>query len=427
MASSIRNATTPMSNKSIIYLVLGLSPVLNAGADNPSTRQLPEGAGLDGYLHTAITNSPALFATYARYHAAVQAVTRSRSLPDPQVSYTHFFEQIETRTGPQERAVTLSQTIPWPDKLRLRAGAARHHADAAFEKLQSLRLNLSRQVAHAYADYAYLGKLTDSVTGNIALLEQLAPVVREKVRAGGSLAQSLKLDVELGKTRDQLRGLARQRAAASARLLALLALPDSTAPLPFPPLPSTTPTRPLPDSNPTPLAANPHLRSLDHKRLAAQKSLKLTHRDPVPDPTIGTNVIDIGSAGDTAVGITLGFKIPLWSKKYRAAQSAAAAQLDAATADIASESLRLTGELRTAIESYTDASQRAKLYRDELLPTARQALELAHQAYRGGTASLLDVIDAERTLLDLETVLWRAIADAHKHTATAKTLAGQQL
>lgn len=62
----------------------------------------------------------------------------------------------------------------------------------------------------------------------------------------------------------------------------------------------------------------------------------------------------------------------------------------------------------------TDAARReAVLYRDEILPRARQALESAHAAWAAGRGPFRDVLDAHRQMLDGETMLNRAIAEQH--------------
>ena len=46
------------------------------------------------------------------------------------------------------------------------------------------------------------------------------------------------------------------------------------------------------------------------------------------------------------------------------------------------------------------ASRNLELFTERLLPKARQSLEVAQSGYVGGKVEFLNVIDAERTLLD---------------------------
>jgi outer membrane protein TolC len=57
-----------------------------------------------------------------------------------------------------------------------------------------------------------------------------------------------------------------------------------------------------------------------------------------------------------------------------------------------------------------------------LLPSAEQALELTEESYRNDKATVTDLIDAERTLLDLQLMNQRALSSAHKAALEIRTL-----
>ncbi|MGA1525172.1 MAG: TolC family protein, partial [Planctomycetota bacterium] len=65
------------------------------------------------------------------------------------------------------------------------------------------------------------------------------------------------------------------------------------------------------------------------------------------------------------------------------------------------------------------------LYRETLLPRARQALTLTQSAYAQGGAALLDVIDRQRALLAFEQAYWRASAELGRARARIEALLGR--
>ena len=67
------------------------------------------------------------------------------------------------------------------------------------------------------------------------------------------------------------------------------------------------------------------------------------------------------------------------------------------------------------------------LYKNDLLPKARQALEISQSSYENSTIGILEVIDSERTLIELEMIYWRASSDAWKHWIYIQTLMGKEL
>ena len=74
-----------------------------------------------------------------------------------------------------------------------------------------------------------------------------------------------------------------------------------------------------------------------------------------------------------------------------------------------------------------EARDRAAIFSESLLPTARQAIAVTETAYQSGQASILEYIDSQRTLLELETTFWRAIADCHQNLARMEALYGGEI
>ena len=90
-------------------------------------------------------------------------------------------------------------------------------------------------------------------------------------------------------------------------------------------------------------------------------------------------------------------------------------------------SFALRSEIEMEAYHLRDAARQIALYRDTLLPRARQALEVTEAAYRGGTMGLLDVIDSQRVLLQFEKSYWRACADYLQAEARLAALFGGEL
>ena len=84
----------------------------------------------------------------------------------------------------------------------------------------------------------------------------------------------------------------------------------------------------------------------------------------------------------------------------------------------------MRAELSASLAELKDANRRLKLYGEELLGLAEQAVENSRTSYEGGRTSILEVIDSERSRLDLQLLYWRAAADAHIQTVIIETLTG---
>jgi outer membrane protein TolC len=87
----------------------------------------------------------------------------------------------------------------------------------------------------------------------------------------------------------------------------------------------------------------------------------------------------------------------------------------------------LKADLRSSLALLDDANRRLRLYGDELLALAEQAVENSRTSYEGGRTGILEVIDSERSLLELQLLYWRAAADAWQHRVTIQTLANRPI
>ena len=67
------------------------------------------------------------------------------------------------------------------------------------------------------------------------------------------------------------------------------------------------------------------------------------------------------------------------------------------------------------------------MYRDDLLPKVTQQLEVAVNGFQGGESSILELIDAEKSLLDFRLAESRAVADRALAVARLEARSGVTL
>jgi outer membrane protein TolC len=425
----------PSRRKKMLKIVLGLtlsvgliSPLLEAD-EAPSDSQL---SGLENYLSRAMAANPQLDAFERRYEAAMQRIPQASALPDPMFQVTHFVESVQTRTGPQENIFMLSQKIPWFGKLSSRENAASAEAQALWFAYQSQQLMLARMVSLAFYEYGYTEEAIRMTQENLELLRNLEPIVEEKVRAGDDINALLRLKVETGKIEDRLQSLQQKRVGQSAKLRELLALPG-TALLPWP---EWAAPEIISLDGPSLVVAietnNPELQMLERKISSAEARREIARLESYPDITLGFNYIQTGDpvvnpntpdAGQDPWGFTVAVNLPIWFDKYDAAKAEALANQRSYESEYDNRFNALRAELSASLASLHDANRRLQLYGKDLLGLAEQAVENSRSGYETGRISILDVIDSERSLLDLQLLYWRAAADAWQQRITIQTLA----
>ncbi len=392
-------------------------------------------ADLDLALEYGMRNHAGLKAAFARWQSALERIPQVSSLPDPQVSFTQFIDDLETRTGPQERRYGVSQTLPWFGKLSGRADVASSQAEAAWQQVEAKRLEIIRNISVAYHEYAYLAEAIRIQETILDLLRQLEPVVQSRIQGGAGQGDLLRLQVEVGLLEDELASLRRVQPAQSARLAAAMSL-------------ATEQLLPLPQLvEPEPVASearawlrlaqqsNPKLRELAERMSGGEHALELSKLERWPDLTLGFDYLETDSAvnpgtkgsGDDPYGVRVMFNLPIWTGRYAAAEREARSSLSAAGHERADYLVQLRADIELAAYHLDNAVRQVALYRDSLLPRAREALEVVRTEYRSGGADLLSVIDSERALLGFETSYWRACRDQLQSVARLQFLTGGDL
>jgi len=131
----------------------------------------------------------------------------------------------------------------------------------------------------------------------------------------------------------------------------------------------------------------------------AEASIALARKSKVPD----------FSAGLQAEVYTPPFywpqasmSLPIWRDKIAAQIAAAQASKRAAKARLTSEQITVTVDFAMKSYDYREITRNLTLLQDKLIPKARNSLEIARAGYHSGKIDFLNLIDAERTLLNFQ-------------------------
>jgi cobalt-zinc-cadmium efflux system outer membrane protein len=390
-------------------------------------------ASLQDYLREAAERNPALRAAFYRWKSQLGNSDYSGSLPDPVLTYRYFIEHVETRVGPQNQGLSLRQEIPWPGTLSAESDAAQEAARAAYRKFQAMKLEVFSRVKVQYFEYYYLGKEIALTEENFSLLSFWESVVRTKYKAGlKGHPDILRVQVELGKMEDQLASLRARRAPTAARLRAAVNLPDSVVL----PIPLEIHVRELPFDPDTVKAAvlrfNPDLQSLRHAIGREEASVRLAKRRSLPNFSLGVDYIDTGPALNPGtpesgkdpwiVGVSV--SLPIWLGTNTSRTEEAEARQHEAYYDFIDACNRLMAIAEETLYEHGDALRKVYLYRNGLIPKAVQSLNTSYTSYQAGELDLLNVLDAQRRLLEFQLALERARADLGIQTAGIEVLTG---
>ena len=410
-------------------------------ADNAQLPTLDDSAALEDYLAFAALNNPGLEAAFNRWKAALERIAQERSLPDPRFTYRNFIREVETRVGPQRQALSLSQMFPWFGKLELRGGMAAEAAEAAKQRFENERLALFFEVKYAFYEYYYLGRAIEVVRQNFELVEYLESVARARYKtASAGHPDVIRAQVEMGKLEDQLSSLRDLLVPVVARLNAVLNR-ETNLKLP---LPQSIPDDALAITDDEVLKhlaeGSPVLKALDHEVERARHAVALARKNYYPDITLGGGYTDVGVAeknmstggrpsdsGKDIWMMSVSLNLPIWRNKYAAGEREARAQYLGALGARTQRENSLTATTQRTLFEYRDAGRKIALYRDVLISKAKESIGSTETAFRSGSASFLDLVDAERSLLEFELSYERALANRAQRLAELEMLVGRTL
>lgn len=390
---------------------------------------------LDDLIQIALEQNPKVKAAENLWLAAIEVVPQAKAMPDPMLIYGHFFQSIETRLGPQRNKLSLSQKFPFFGKLSLKGKIAAEQAAVLEEQYNLVRHDVVVSVKEAFYALSWFEEAIEISQSEQEILKRLARVARKKYETGTASQQdALKAQLEISKISDRVLALEQGRRSASIKLATLINQPSDYefGEMAFP-MPA-----PLHFDLATLFAwaelERPELKKANQQIEKNELQLELTKKNYWPDFNIMVDYIDIGGGtttmpedGRNAWMAAVGINIPLWRGKLNASKAQATIRLDASRdiiQDIQNDTQARISELFHEIKMYEEQSS---LYQLSLIPQAEQAFKAAEIGYMAGKADFLNILDAERMLLQLKTAYVKLQSDRSKSLARLERVVGRQL
>lgn len=393
-------------------------------------------ASLGNYVEEALAHNNELAAAQATAQAAKEGIRRAGVLPDPALGFEYYLEPVETRTGPQEAAISLSQRLPWPTKLSLQKQEASQQSAIAKSRLQQTRLQVVRRVKEVYVEYAFNNEARRITEEGLELLRYFESVALTRYSAGKlDYGNVLKIQVELARLDERRRSLADQNEPLRGRLNSLLGAPRDIArpnPLKLPVIIMTMEEGALyglARSN------SPQLVGADQTVDKAKTSLEIAEKDFYPDLALSLKTIVTGDAefgdppdsGRDPVIAGFSINIPLFRDRRHGAMAEKQQGIRAAKDQRQQKRRDLDAAIDQGLYRYRDALRRQALYQESIIPKVRQELEVGLQAFQDGRQSVFALLDAEKNLLEFELSQRRALADQALEVARLEELVGSTL
>lgn len=415
-------------------LLIGLACTSVAAQDRSSTaeparRPVP----VEELVCFALANNPEIQAARLAARAELAQVPQVTTLPDPQLMTTVFLNSIQTAAGPQDVLLGLQQQFPWFGKLELRGQVASHDALAAFARAAATELQVVEAVRRHYFEVYFLDRAAATTRQLIPPLETIIEVARSRYETGGGagLESVLQAQVELSTLKSRLIQLDQAKRVAQAKLAQVLHLPAGSRIDPV----EEIAERGVPERMEMLLElarqCQPRLNARRREVARDRSMVALASRNYWPDVTMSANWIGIGDQGlspvangEDAFSLGVGVNLPIYRRKYDAALQEAQLRRSQSVRNYAATLDEVEADVETYLAEYREHEEVLAILRSEIVPRARQTLDLTTEAYRVERATFQQLIDVYRTLLNYQVELYRRQASREQARASLERAVG---
>nr|WP_267967265.1 MULTISPECIES: TolC family protein [unclassified Pseudomonas] len=405
---STRTSAVPIPRKIALLCLLLAGP---AGA---------QGLSLEQALDAAFAQNPD-FAAIGREIGIAEGERRQAGLiPNPELSW----EVEDTRRDTSTTTVTLSQALELGGKRGARIEVAEAGQAIARLELERQRNSLRADVIQAFHAALRAQTALELAQQSQALTERGLRVVEGRVRAGqSSPVEATRAQVQLAQAEAAVRRARTERGVANQALARLTgsaeARFDRLDASNLSPGPAPQTERLLAKVEQT---AEWRLAAAQIERGDASLGSEKAQRIPNLTVSLGSQYSREDRERVNVVGLSM--PLPLFDRN-QGNVLAAARRADQARDLRNAVDLRLRSETRSALEQWGTAMGEVQAYDRTILPAAQQAVDTATRGFEMGKFAFLDVLDAQRTLIEARGLYLEALAQATDARAQVERIYGE--
>jgi cobalt-zinc-cadmium efflux system outer membrane protein len=429
----------PNSNSLLPWMIISMGMITIAGASQESG---PDGAGqeartsvnsysdasdpqLRNLIEILLRENPEIRSSRARVRSLSARVAQAGSLPDPQLSFRYFAQSPETRVGPQEQGLEISQRIPWKGKRGLQSEREEYMALSSAWSSQEIERNLVADLKRTYFQSSYLQEAIAINSEERDLLRRFESIALKRYATGEGIQQSVvKVQTDITRLDDLETALQERLDSASRRIAELIGRPSTEMVLASITV-KITQLKLEPDAlEDTAESHHPRIHAFKQRINADRVWSQRRALESRPDFRFGLGYTMVDDRQDLAgrllppeengkdiVAFTVGINIPLYRTRIRAGIEEAEQSRQSNEERLSSIQNHLRYQIQESILRLESLEERGKLYRAVLIPQAEESLASSEAAYTTGRQNFLDLLDAERVLFQVRLTYHRLVSD----------------
>lgn len=403
---------------SIIYLLLS-SPSVSA-----------EELRLQGLIEEALKNNHEILMAEAKWKTSTFRIPQVKSLPDPMFMIGYQNEGWRRYSfGEMEGAQWMfaaSQMFPFPGKLSLKGEMAERDSEVLKHAIDSVRLNVIKQVKELFYDLYMTYKEMDLIRERAELFKRIEDAALVRYSSGMAPQQEvLMAQTEKYMLLEREEMLKQKIQSIEAMLNATLGR-DVNSPLGRPAEPTRRDFKYSIDELIS-LAhkASPYVKSKEEMVSAGKVRIAMVEKEYYPDFTLTGTVIKRAREFEDMWSLTLAVNIPLFYKtKQRQALNETRSLLSETEHELEATRIMLSSEIKDNYSMLKTAERLMELYKSGLIQKTYQDFELALTGYVTGKVEAITVISRLKALIDYETQYWRQAVEREKAIARIEAITG---
>jgi outer membrane protein, heavy metal efflux system len=435
-------AVEPSFMNRLLCLVLGRTPAVaaawlaglavqhaqaqTAASDSGSpSNAAPRAISLADARRIAFEQNWDLLAAKSGVDLATAQLLAAKEFPNPTASWSTFrigshANGTDMGNGVWERSydtiATISQLFEIAGKRHSRQAAARAGIQGARARFHDAKRTLDQGVTKAYMTALLAAENARILNQSSGYLQHEAEIAENRFKAG-DISDSDRKQIEIDAGQFELQAKAAEAAAVQARVgvevLMGIKQPDGNWSA-VDSLESLVPTGPpSPGVRPGPGAARSDVLAAEADLRSAEANVKLQKALRVPDPTVSVGEEHNPPGGNPpvdTVNVGVSFPLPLWNHN-RGNIKAAEATADQSRIALARAHAQVASDIANAEVGYREAQARWLRYQNDLGPKSTKVRESVAFAFEKGGASLLNLLEAERTDNDIRLATAQAMSD----------------
>jgi outer membrane protein, heavy metal efflux system len=389
---------------------------------------------LDALVQEALAQNPTLTSARKHWQALTKVPIQVSTLPDPTVGLQQL-----TVGSPQPfsgyessdfyyTGFGVSQDIPGPGKLGLRARQAEQEADAAHAAYLVQQRQIAEQVRESYFNLFYVRKMLDSLHETQSEIDRVAQTTEAQYQVAMAQQQDvLKAQLEQTEILTDLEMNQEEFEQEQTDLKAILGREEDSADIAIGDITATALAIPDSQLRRLGLANSPVLQQAHTMEEQSDTALAVAKLDYTPDFNVGYAYQKTGPGFRDYYMLSLGVKVPLyfWRKQTPAVEQAAL-EKESVIADSYSKRLSVLSDLENQVVALRASDRVLKLYSDGLIPQAEETLTSSTAAYRVGKVDFQSLLSAVVDALRIKQEYFRTLADHEIVVAKIRQTIGEQ-